>query len=70
MGLPDGWVTGLRLPRTAALRVLGNGVVWQQAATALRMLLCRASEPGSAGREPAGHLPVPHNAARVRLDVN
>jgi hypothetical protein len=40
MGLPSGWVTGLGLPRTAALRVLGNGVVPQQAALALRLLLC------------------------------
>ncbi|XVV10879.1 hypothetical protein ACQP2X_39475 [Actinoplanes sp. CA-131856] len=40
MGLPGAWVTGLELPRTAALRVLGNGVVWQQAAAALRILLC------------------------------
>ncbi len=40
MGLPIGWVTDLGLPRTAALRVLGNGVVWHQAAAALRILLC------------------------------
>ncbi|RZU51236.1 hypothetical protein EV385_3046 [Krasilnikovia cinnamomea] len=40
MGLPAGWVTDLGLPRTAALRVLGNGVVHQQAAAALRLLLC------------------------------
>jgi len=40
MGLEAGWVTGLRLPRTLALRVLGNGVVPQQAAAALRLLLC------------------------------
>jgi DNA (cytosine-5)-methyltransferase 1 len=40
MGLPDGFVTGLGLPRTAALRVLGNGVVVAQAASALRLLLC------------------------------
>jgi DNA (cytosine-5)-methyltransferase 1 len=40
MGLPHGWVTGLGLPRTAALRVLGNGVVVAQAAVALRLLLC------------------------------
>jgi hypothetical protein len=33
-------VTGLGLPRTAALRVLGNGVVPQQAAFALRLLGC------------------------------
>ncbi|MGW5079543.1 hypothetical protein [Micromonospora echinospora] len=43
MGLPPRWVTDptLALPRTAALRVLGNGVVPAQAATALRLLLCR-----------------------------
>ncbi|WP_231929595.1 hypothetical protein [Micromonospora inositola] len=42
MGLPEHWVTDptLRLPRTGALRVLGNGVVLAQA-TALRLLLCR-----------------------------
>ena len=42
MGLPDGWVTdpALGLPRTRALRVLGNGVVPQQAAAAIRALLC------------------------------
>jgi hypothetical protein len=40
MGLDSGWVTDLDLPRTGALRVLGNGVVWQQAAFALRILLC------------------------------
>jgi DNA (cytosine-5)-methyltransferase 1 len=40
MGLPAGFVTGLGLPRTLALRVLGNGVVPQQAAVALRLLLC------------------------------
>jgi hypothetical protein len=42
MGLPEGWVTdpALGLPRTRALRVLGNGVVPQQAAAAVRALLC------------------------------
>ena len=55
MGLPDGWVTGLGLPRTAALRVLGNGVVWQQAAAALRILLCsRPASPSSSGTEAPG----------------
>lgn len=41
MGLPELWVTHpqLRLPRTRALRVLGNGVVPQQAAAALCLLL-------------------------------
>jgi len=40
MGLDEGFVTELGLPRTLALRVLGNGVVPQQAAAALRLLLC------------------------------
>jgi DNA (cytosine-5)-methyltransferase 1 len=40
MGLPDGWVTGLDLPRTQALKILGNGVVPAQAVAALRLLLC------------------------------
>ena len=40
MGLDTGWVTTLGLPRTLALRVLGNGVVPQQAALALVLLLC------------------------------
>lgn len=42
MGLDAGHVTDptLGLPRTVALRVLGNGVVPQQAAAALRLLLC------------------------------
>ncbi|MFY1673919.1 hypothetical protein ACN27G_28860 [Plantactinospora sp. WMMB334] len=42
MGLDEHWVTDpeLDLPRTLALRVLGNGVVPQQAATALRLLSC------------------------------
>ena len=40
MGLNGGHVTELGLPRTSALRVLGNGVVPQQAAVALRLLLC------------------------------
>ncbi|GAB3861950.1 hypothetical protein ACFPIJ_47195 [Dactylosporangium cerinum] len=41
MGLPELWVTNpqLALPRTRALRVLGNGVVPQQAAAALCLLL-------------------------------
>ncbi|WP_156755854.1 DNA cytosine methyltransferase [Actinokineospora pegani] len=39
MGLPAGWVTDLPLPRTAQLRALGNGVVPQQAAHAVSLLL-------------------------------
>lgn len=40
MGLPDGHVTGpdLNLPREHQLRLLGNGVVPQQAALAVRQL--------------------------------
>jgi hypothetical protein len=40
IGLDEGWVTDLPLPRTLALRVLGNGVMPQQAAAALTLLLC------------------------------
>ena len=38
MGLPEGWVTDLGLSRTAQLKMLGNGVVPQQAALALTIL--------------------------------
>ena len=40
MGLPEGWVCGddLDLSRTAALKMLGNGVVPQQAALAVELL--------------------------------
>jgi DNA (cytosine-5)-methyltransferase 1 len=41
MGLPEQWVCGLGLPRTVALKLLGNGVVPHQAAAALRALLVR-----------------------------
>jgi DNA (cytosine-5)-methyltransferase 1 len=39
MGVPAGWVTDVLGKRTDALRVLGNGVVPQAAALALRQLL-------------------------------
>ena len=42
MGLPDGWVTDVGISRTAQLRALGNGVVPQQAAAALKTLLMEA----------------------------
>lgn len=43
MGLPEGWVTDVPgLSRNAQLKALGNGVVPQQAAAALRVLLDRA----------------------------
>lgn len=38
MGLPEGWVTGHGLSTGAELKMLGNGVVPQQAALALRLL--------------------------------
>jgi DNA (cytosine-5)-methyltransferase 1 len=38
MGLPQGWVTGHGLTRTAELKMIGNGVVPQQAVLALRLL--------------------------------
>lgn len=37
MGLPEGWVTGHGLPRTAEAKMLGNGVVPRQALHALRL---------------------------------
>ena len=40
MGLPAGWVTDTPdLSRAQQLKILGNGVVPQQAAAALRLLL-------------------------------
>jgi hypothetical protein len=55
MGIP-GWVTGITgIPRTAQLRIIGNGVVPQQAAAALRLLIQAAAafppDPGLAGEE-------------------
>ena len=38
MGWPEGWVTDLDLKRTAQLRLLGNGVVPQQALLAFAAL--------------------------------
>ena len=46
MGLPDGWVTDVPgLNRNAQLKAIGDGVMPQQAAMALRMLLERADIP-------------------------
>lgn len=39
MGLPDGWVTDVGISRNDQLKALGNGVVPQQAAAAIRHLL-------------------------------
>ena len=38
MGLPNGWVTDLDLSRSQQLKMLGNGVVPQQAYYALELL--------------------------------
>jgi DNA (cytosine-5)-methyltransferase 1 len=46
MGLPPGFVTGVPgIPRTRQLKIIGNGVVPQQAATALRLLIGAAAVP-------------------------
>jgi DNA (cytosine-5)-methyltransferase 1 len=39
MGIPEGWVTSLDIPRTHKLKMLGNGVVPYQAAVAYLELL-------------------------------
>jgi hypothetical protein len=42
MGLPDGWVIAVPdIPRNQQLKAIGNGVVPQQGAEALRRLLAR-----------------------------
>jgi len=50
MGIEPGVVTGVGLPRTAALRILGNGVVPQQAEQAVRALLAALADLAS-GRD-------------------
>ncbi|MGR6320754.1 hypothetical protein Q2K19_22025 [Micromonospora soli] len=73
MGLPAHWVTdpSFGLPRTAALRVLGNGVVPAQAATALRLLLCRYRDPchTAGGSSRAGQLGCPRRATSRSLGL-
>ena len=44
MGLPAGHVTDVPISRNAQLKALGNGVVPQQAALALRWLLSPVHE--------------------------
>jgi DNA (cytosine-5)-methyltransferase 1 len=47
MGLPAGWVTQVPgIPRNAQLHALGNGVVRQQGAAAVRILAERAGIGG------------------------
>ena len=43
MGLPEGWVTGQGIPRNSELKLLGNGVVPQQAKAAIQILLYNMS---------------------------
>lgn len=45
MGLPRGWVTDVLDKRGPTLKCLGNGVVPQQAALALRLLVEQAAQP-------------------------
>jgi DNA (cytosine-5)-methyltransferase 1 len=49
MGLPVGFVTDVNLPYSAKMRILGNGVVPQQATAALRLLVRLAVESGPHG---------------------
>lgn len=44
MGLPSGWITDLGLPRSAELKILGNGVVPAQAYAAISSLLPRLED--------------------------
>jgi len=56
MGLSEGWVTAddLGLPRSAQLQALGNGVVPQQAAAALRTLFAGMRDADEAERSEPG----------------
>jgi len=50
MGLGPGFVTGVPgIPRTRQLKIIGNGVVPQQAAAALRLLIDAAVTPAPGG---------------------
>jgi DNA (cytosine-5)-methyltransferase 1 len=54
MGLPDGWVTDVPgITRREALKALGNGVVPQQAAEAIRAMTCHLT----AVHDPFGPFP-------------
>jgi DNA (cytosine-5)-methyltransferase 1 len=53
MGLDVGWVTDLSLPRTSQLRALGNGVVPQQAAHAVSLLLADLATLFDTNHQPA-----------------
>lgn len=66
MMFPDGWVSDV-LPRSPALKALGNAVVWRQAETALRMLLQIPTHTHTHTHRPASLLPTP--AARDWKDT-
>jgi DNA (cytosine-5)-methyltransferase 1 len=63
-GIP-GWVTAVEgIPRTAQLRLVGNGVVPQQGAAALQMLIAIAARyPSAPGPGQAGGTPGQRAAA-------
>jgi DNA (cytosine-5)-methyltransferase 1 len=44
MGLPDGWVSDVDISRAHKLKILGNGVVPQQAYRALELLCATPSD--------------------------
>lgn len=56
MGLPAGWITDVGLSRNDELKACGNGVVPQQAALALRVLLEGIALPSGGGQV---NLPTP-----------
>ncbi|GLY67623.1 hypothetical protein Atai01_42420 [Amycolatopsis taiwanensis] len=51
IGLDDGFVSGLDIPRPAKLRMLGNGVVPQQEAHAIRSLIAELAQGVDLERE-------------------
>jgi DNA (cytosine-5)-methyltransferase 1 len=55
MGLPGGWVTDVPgVTRNDALRLLGNGVVPQQAAAAVGSLLAAVNDAAPPSEEDEG----------------
>ena len=56
MGVPEGWITDVGLSRNDELKACGNGVVPQQAALALRVLLDGIALPSGGGQV---NLPTP-----------
>lgn len=61
MGLPAGWVTDLDIPRGQQLKILGNGVVPQQAEAAIVGLYARACIP---------HRPSQRSRPRARMSYH